>query len=55
MTAGPSPLPADDIGPADLSPLMRTELKDAFRAVTSIQKRLAGELRAERMGVTVEG
>ncbi len=46
--------PDDYVNPADLSPLMRTELKDAFRAVTSIQKRLAGELRAARMSVTVD-
>lgn len=46
--------PDDYVNPADLSPLMRTELKDAFRAVTSIQKRLASELRAARMSVTVD-
>lgn len=46
--------PDDYVNPADLSPLMRTQLKDAFRAVTSIQKRLASELRAARLDVTVE-
>jgi len=38
--------PDDHVNPAELSALMRTQLKDAFRAVTSIQKRLAGELGA---------
>ncbi len=46
--------PDDYVNPADLSPLMRTQLKDAFRAVTSIQKRLATELRVARAGVTVD-
>ncbi len=37
--------PADDyLDPHDLSPLMRTQLKEAFRAVASVQGRLAGEL-----------
>lgn len=38
--------PDEHVNPAELSPLMRTQLKEAFRAVTSIQKRLAGELSA---------
>jgi CBS domain-containing protein len=46
--------PDDYVNPADLSPLMRTQLKDAFRAVTSIQKRLTSDLRAARLGVTVD-
>jgi CBS domain-containing protein len=46
--------PDDYVNPSDLSPLMRTQLKDAFRAVTSIQKRLASDLRAARLGVTVD-
>jgi CBS domain-containing protein len=37
--------PDDHVDPVELSPLMRTNLKDAFRAVTSIQKRVDGELR----------
>jgi CBS domain-containing protein len=36
--------PDDHVDPADLSALMRTHLKEAFRAVTSIQKRVAAEL-----------
>jgi CBS domain-containing protein len=37
--------PDDHVDPVELSPLMRTHLKDAFRAVTSIQKRVDSELR----------
>ncbi len=36
--------PDDHVNPGELSALMRTQLKEAFRAVTSIQKRLTGEL-----------
>jgi CBS domain-containing protein len=36
--------PDDHLDPADLSPLMRTQLKEAFRAVAAVQKRLAAEL-----------
>ena len=36
--------PDDHVNPAELSPLMRSHLREAFRAVNSIQKRLAGEL-----------
>jgi CBS domain-containing protein len=36
--------PDDHVDPATLSPLMRTQLKDAFRAIASIQRRLAAEL-----------
>jgi CBS domain-containing protein len=36
--------PDDHVNPADLSPLTRTHLKEAFRAVTAIQKRLGAEL-----------
>jgi CBS domain-containing protein len=36
--------PDDYVNPADLSALMRTQLKDAFRAVTAIQKRVDSEL-----------
>jgi CBS domain-containing protein len=36
--------PDDYIDPHELSGLMRTQLKDAFRAVGSIQKRVASEL-----------
>ena len=35
--------PDDYVAPDELSTLMRTQLKEAFRAVTSIQKRIAGE------------
>jgi CBS domain-containing protein len=38
--------PDDFVNPAALSPLMRTHLKEAFRAVASIQKRVAAELDA---------
>jgi len=38
-------LQADDhVNPAELSALMRTHLREAFRAVASIQKRVASEL-----------
>ncbi len=37
--------PDDHIAPDELSPLRRTELRDAFRAVADIQKRVGGELR----------
>jgi len=46
--------PDDYVNPADLSWLMRTQLKDAFRAITSIQKRLAAELRVARSGIAVD-
>jgi len=36
--------PDDFVNPAALSPLTRTHLKEAFRAVASIQKRVAAEL-----------
>ncbi|MFZ0043262.1 MAG: putative nucleotidyltransferase substrate binding domain-containing protein [Solirubrobacteraceae bacterium] len=36
--------PDDHVDPVELSTLMRTHLKDAFRAVTSIQKRIGSEL-----------
>jgi CBS domain-containing protein len=36
--------PDDYVNPADLSALMRTQLKDAFRAINSVQKRLSSEL-----------
>lgn len=45
--------PDDHVDPAHLSALMRTHLKDAFRAVTSVQKRLASELRLGRADATV--
>jgi CBS domain-containing protein len=37
--------PDDHVDPAELSSLMRTHLREAFRAVTSVQKRIAAELR----------
>jgi CBS domain-containing protein len=42
LRAGESP--DDFVDPAALSPLTRTHLKEAFRAVASIQKRVASEL-----------
>jgi CBS domain-containing protein len=36
--------PDDHVNPAELSALMRSHLREAFRAVTSIQKRVAAEL-----------
>jgi CBS domain-containing protein len=45
--------PDDHVDPAQLSALMRTHLKDAFRAVTSVQKRLGTELRLGRADATV--
>lgn len=36
--------PDDHLDPAELSPLMRTQLKEAFRAVAAVQKRLHSEL-----------
>lgn len=36
--------PGDHIDPAELSPLMRAQLKEAFRAVASVQRRLSAEL-----------
>ena len=36
--------PDDYVNPSDLSALMRTQLKDAFRAINSVQKRLSSEL-----------
>jgi CBS domain-containing protein len=38
--------PDDEFDPAELSPLTRSHLKEAFRAVASIQKRVAAELTA---------
>jgi CBS domain-containing protein len=38
--------PDDHVDPAALSPLMRGQLKEAFRAIRSIQKHLAAELSA---------
>jgi CBS domain-containing protein len=36
--------PDDFVDPATLSPLMRSQLKEAFRAVAAIQKRIASDL-----------
>jgi CBS domain-containing protein len=36
--------PDDFVDPATLSPLTRSYLKEAFRAVAGVQKRVAGEL-----------
>jgi CBS domain-containing protein len=36
--------PDDHLDPAQLSPLMRTQLKEAFRAVAGVQKRVHAEL-----------
>ena len=36
--------PDDFIDPEELSPLMRVQLRQAFRAVATIQKRVAAEL-----------
>ena len=52
LRAGQSP--DDYVNPAELSGLMRTQLKDAFRAVGSIQRRLAGEIRAARTAAVVD-
>ena len=38
--------PDDYIDPEELSPLMRVQLRQAFRAVATIQKRVAAELAA---------
>ncbi|HWD65713.1 MAG TPA: putative nucleotidyltransferase substrate binding domain-containing protein [Solirubrobacteraceae bacterium] len=38
--------PDDHVDPASLSPLMRSQLKEAFRAVRSIQRQLGAELSA---------
>jgi CBS domain-containing protein len=38
--------PDDHIDPAALSPLARSYLKEAFRAVASVQKRVSAELSA---------
>jgi CBS domain-containing protein len=38
--------PDDYIDPEGLSPLMRSHLKEAFRAVAAVQKRVAAELQA---------
>lgn len=43
--------PDELVDPAQLSALMRAQLRDAFRAVHSVQKRLAGEVRLGRAGV----
>lgn len=37
--------PDDHLAPEELSPLRRTQLKEAFRAVADIQKRVDGQLR----------
>jgi CBS domain-containing protein len=37
--------PDDHIAPDELSPLRRTQLKEAFRAVAAVQKRVDGQLR----------
>jgi CBS domain-containing protein len=42
LTAGEEP--DDHLDPASLSPLTRAYLKEAFRAVAAVQKRIAGEL-----------
>ena len=34
--------PDDEIDPAEISPLMRDHLRDVFRAVTTVQRRLRG-------------
>jgi CBS domain-containing protein len=39
-------LPDDYVDPAELSGLTRSQLKEAFRAVASVQKRVASELKA---------
>jgi CBS domain-containing protein len=46
--------PDDFLDPAGLSALMRSYLKDSFRAVNSVQKRLSSELRVGRTEVGVE-
>ncbi len=46
--------PDDYVDPAELSGLMRTYLKDAFRAVTSVQKRLASQVRMGRVEAIVQ-
>ena len=38
--------PDDYVDPAELSGLTRSHLKEAFRAVASVQKRVAAELKA---------
>jgi CBS domain-containing protein len=38
--------PDDHVDPARLSPLTRSHLREAFRAIASIQKRVAAELAA---------
>jgi hypothetical protein len=40
IAAGQSP--DDEMDPAEVSPLMRDHLRDVFRAVTSVQRRLRG-------------
>jgi CBS domain-containing protein len=37
--------PDDYLAPEELSPLRRTQLKEAFRAVADVQKRVDGQLR----------
>ncbi len=46
--------PDDYLNPGDFSALTRTYLKDSFRAVSSVQKRLSGELRVGRTEAPVE-
>jgi CBS domain-containing protein len=38
--------PDDYVDPATLSPLMRSHLKECFRAIAGVQKRVAAELKA---------
>jgi CBS domain-containing protein len=42
-------VPDDFVNPAELSALTRTHLKEAFRAVASIQKRVAADLESTRL------
>ncbi len=46
--------PDDYLNPGDFSALTRAYLKDSFRAVSSVQKRLSGELRMGRTEAPVE-
>ncbi len=39
---GAGQAPDDEIEPAEISPLMRDHLRDVFRAVTTVQRRLRG-------------
>jgi CBS domain-containing protein len=42
-------VPDDFVNPAALSSLTRTHLKEAFRAVASVQKRVAADLEGTRL------